>query len=320
MSLILYSKFLNFLVFFCFLLTGLCGCKRLLSSDPIILTINQKSIRSREFAEKLALKAKSFPLQSLLKKDMTDHLKKQLIQDLSMEEVIHQWAGFYRIRVSEKEVLSRLKTLKNPYPSSQIWQAFLKKNHSTEDQMKTPIRFRLLSQKVMDHITKGQITPPSLKETKAYYTQNQSSFLNPPQIQIRQIVHNHKKTLHKVREQIRKGGDFKKLARSFSTHPKKEKPEWVTKGTLDVFDQVFTLKKNQISQVLSSPYGYHIIQVLDHKKSSLMSFQQAQSTIQNHLTRMRKKAFFRKWLDKQKQKLHIRVHSSRLKQIKIKVL
>lgn len=80
------------------------------------------------------------------------------------------------------------------------------------------------------------------------------------------------KTLTKIKQQIKTGGDFSELARKHSQDPGSKDNGgdlgWANPGTfVTTFEEEMgSLKIGQISEPFSSQFGWHIIQVLDRRK------------------------------------------------------
>ena len=289
-------------------------------TNPVVLQIDSKKWTSKEFAHLLAQKINSLPKTStIVTNSFINKIKQQLIRDLVTEEIINQWAGQYHITVSVQELQTYLKNFKNDYPESRVFKSHLKKRAMNEAEWKEDIRKNLLAKKVIEHISKD-LTKPSEKEMKNYYKNNKNLFHKREQILILQIFHRQREVAHQIQQKIQQGGNFKALAKKFSQSPSSGKPEWVEKGVLEVFDTAFSLKKGQISSVLSSPYGYHLIQILDHQPAKIISFNKAKAKIQKTLTRTRQKAIFTEWLDKQSKKVHILTNQKVMEKIKIQIL
>lgn len=70
---------------------------------------------------------------------------------------------------------------------------------------------------------------------------------------------------------LQKGGDFAKLAEEYSQDPGSAKRGgelgWLQKGALvkEYEDVAFKLKKGEVSKPVKSPFGYHIIKVIDKR-------------------------------------------------------
>jgi peptidyl-prolyl cis-trans isomerase D len=89
----------------------------------------------------------------------------------------------------------------------------------------------------------------------------------------------------KVLEMVKKGGDFSKLAKQYSEDPgSKDKGGdlgWILKGqTVPEFQQVaFSLPIGQVSGLVQTQYGFHIIKVLGKETAHTKSFDEVKPTI-----------------------------------------
>lgn len=82
---------------------------------------------------------------------------------------------------------------------------------------------------------------------------------------------------------LQKGGDFAKLAEQYSQDPSSAKNGgelgWLQKGALvkEFEDVAFAMKKGEVSKPVKSPFGYHIIKVLD--KSAFFPYDSVKNDI-----------------------------------------
>lgn len=88
-----------------------------------------------------------------------------------------------------------------------------------------------------------------------------------------------------ILKQIKGGADFGKLAQQYSEDPgSKDKGGeygWMVKGqTVPNFETAaFSLKKNEISNLVKTEYGFHIIQVLDREEPKVTSFDEVKNEL-----------------------------------------
>jgi len=98
-------------------------------------------------------------------------------------------------------------------------------------------------------------------------------------------------------KQIRGGADFAKLAKENSEDPGSAQKggdlDWVTRGqTVPNFETAaFSLKPKEISNVIKTEYGYHILQVLEKEPAKLKSFDEVKDQI---ATDQKRQAVFNK--------------------------
>jgi peptidyl-prolyl cis-trans isomerase D len=94
-----------------------------------------------------------------------------------------------------------------------------------------------------------------------------------------------KKTAEDVLKQAKKGGKFEDLAKKYSEDPgSKEKGGdlgWITQGqTVPEFEKTaFGLDKGQISDLVKTQYGFHIIKVLDKETARTKTFDEVKESL-----------------------------------------
>jgi len=88
-----------------------------------------------------------------------------------------------------------------------------------------------------------------------------------------------------VLKQVKAGGDFAALAAKYSQDPgsaqKGGDVGWVIRGQMvpNFEKAVFSLKPNEISNPVTTEYGFHIVQALAHEQAHVKSFEEARPEI-----------------------------------------
>ena len=122
---------------------------------------------------------------------------------------------------------------------------------------------------------KGEV---SEEEIQRYYKENPTLFTEPQEVKIRHIVVNAEPALKEVLTKLSQGESFEKLASTYNIgHFKEDGGDlgYIRRGQLatpfaQFEDAAFSLRKRgEISEVVSTPYGYHIIRLEDLRGSSL---------------------------------------------------
>jgi peptidyl-prolyl cis-trans isomerase D len=142
---------------------------------------------------------------------------------------------------------------------------------------------------VIDEATVARSVTVPEEDLRRAYEANREMYRTPERVHVRHIL---LKTTDKPKEevpkvkaraeellkQIRSGADFAELARKHSEDPgsaaKGGDLGWVVRGqTVKAFeDTAFTLKPNQVSNVVATEYGFHILQVLEKQEARLTPF------------------------------------------------
>ena len=155
-------------------------------------------------------------------------------------------------------------------------------------------------------------------EIKAYYEGNKKEFQQPEQIKARHILVKTEDEAKAVRKELETNKDFAALAKDKSTGPSKTKGGdlgWFGRGQMvPEFEQVaFSLKKGEISDVVKTKFGYHIIKVDDKKKASEKSYEMVKKQIEDKLKQQKSKAVVDESKDKLMKKLKVEVFEDALK-------
>ena len=127
------------------------------------------------------------------------------------------------------------------------------------------------------------------EDISTYYKENQSQFEEKEQRRAKHILVKTKKEALSIHKKIRAGKNFDKLAKRYSIDPTKDNGGdlgWFTKGQLvpEFEKAVFALKrKGQVSKVVKTQYGHHIIKLTDTKVRDAISLDSIKEQIQQSL-------------------------------------
>ena len=173
--------------------------------------------------------------------------------------------------------------------------------NQTKSQYTTPDRrsFHLL---IADEAKIGANLQEDETELRNYYNQNLDRFRTPERVKVRHILIKTTDTpkeqigqleakANDLLKQIRGGADFGALARQHSDDPgSKEKGgelDWVVRGqTVPAFEQsAFSLKPKEISNIVKTEYGFHILQVLEKETANVKPFEEVRTAISSERKR-----------------------------------
>lgn len=96
----------------------------------------------------------------------------------------------------------------------------------------------------------------------SYFEEHRELYQKPARIQVRQIVVQDEARARALRKEIKEGAEFSALAQAHSAAPEASQGGLLppfSKGEMpEVFDRAFDLSLDEVSDVLESPYGFHI--------------------------------------------------------------
>lgn len=215
-------------------------------------------------------------------------------------ELLYQESQAHGIKVSNADVDAEINRSKSRFPDAQTFQAVLKSRGMTEknlrsDTQKTMAVDRLLESTIWKDV---KVTP---EQVKSFYDSNKEEFQHPAQIRVSHILIRvpegastadraaAKKRATALLDQIKAGGDFAALAHKQSEDAGSAAQGgdlgYLAKGEMDdAFEkQAFALTPGQLSDVISTPYGFDIIKVTDHRGAGYAPLSEVEERIRSVL-------------------------------------
>ncbi|WP_320152501.1 SurA N-terminal domain-containing protein [uncultured Tolumonas sp.] len=133
---------------------------------------------------------------------------------------------------------------------------------------------------------------PTDSDLKAYYQQHTDLFTEPERCKVAHILITNKddkaaqNKVNEVLAKLKSGSDFAQLAKTESADTLSARQggelDWFEKGVMDpAFEKAaFALnQKNELSAVVKSAFGYHIIKLLDKQDATVLPYDKAQQVI-----------------------------------------
>ncbi len=238
-------------------------------------------------------------------------LRDQAIGYLVQAAELEQEAKKMGLSITQKDINARFTQIEQQYykGSKKKFVAGLKKSGLTLEQFAQLQRVTLLAQKVNQKVVAGiKVTQA---DAKAYYQAHKASFIIPETREVRHILVKSKKLADQLELKLKNGAKFTTLVKKYSKDPSTASQGGkicVAHGgnsgscvqTVRQFDKVsFSLKTDQISQPVHSPYGWHIIQALTPiKPGHTESFSKVSGQIQANLLQQKQAAAWQAWLSK----------------------
>jgi len=235
---------------------------------------------------------------------------RKILDQLIANELLLQEAKAAGMTASDDEVNKQLAELKGRFPSPEKYQEELKKNGLTEADLVKQTRELMVVQKFVETKVVNDVKV-SDQDVKAFYDKNPDKLTRPERIHLRHILvkvdksasaEDKKKARAKIDDLVAKlkaGGDFAKLAEENSDDPGSKVRggdlSWVSRGQMvkPFEDAAFALKKpNELSPVVESQFGFHIIQLIEHQDAGKVPFDEVKDKIAGFLKQQQQKEKF----------------------------
>jgi parvulin-like peptidyl-prolyl isomerase len=207
------------------------------------------------------------------------------------------------VTVSDADVDKRLDELKEQFfqGDEQKYKDELEAQGLTEEQVRSDLRTRLLSEKVFEKVTSEvEVTDD---EVQAYYDDNAAQFETPASREVRHILVKTKARADQLHAQLEDGADFAKLARQFSQDPASKKDggkfDAQQGATVAPFDKVaFDLDTGELSEPVKTQFGWHIIEAVgDVQEKSTQDLSEVEDQIRDTLLEEKKNTRINEWIE-----------------------
>ena len=295
------------------------------STDPVAV-INGAPITQEAFEFETQRMIEQLARQGQVPgEEMMPQLREDVLNRMIEEELLYQDSQAKNIAVPEARVAKELAAIKERFPSEEEYKAALAGIDLSEEDLARKIsRGVAIEALIKEHVVEEVAV--SEEESRAFYDQNASMFQKPEQVKARHILikteseagdaekAKARQKLEEVREKAVAGEDFAALAQTYS-----EGPSNARGGDLGYFSRgqmvkpfeeaAFALEKEEISEIVETQFGYHIIQVTDHQPASVVDYETARVQIAERLEQEKSRRQIRDYIETLREKATIDVNS-----------
>jgi peptidyl-prolyl cis-trans isomerase C len=122
------------------------------------------------------------------------------------------------------------------------------------------------------------------EEMKQFYETNKDKFKTGEQLRTSHILVKSEQAAQDILAQLKKGANFEELARKYSVDGSAAKGGdlgWFSKGTMvpDFEQAAWNLKEGEISGIVKTQYGFHIIKVTGKRPAGIRSYEEVKDQI-----------------------------------------
>lgn len=261
--------------------------------------------------------------QQRLPPERIEQIKPRLIQQaldgLLLKTLLLQAVEAENVVVTDEEMAEAKDKFANSLPEGMSLETVLAMQNWTEEEFERNLRTDLAINKLLETHVKDT-TEPTDKELQEYYDENLEQFDAPESVSARHILiataqsdteeqkAEKKAKAEEIRQKLLDGADFAELAKEYSDCPSKARG-----GDLGTFyrgqmvqafeEAAFQQQPKEIGPVVETPFGYHIIEVLEHQQARKIGLeevkerlakglfsQKRQRAAQEYVTQLRNKA------------------------------
>jgi peptidyl-prolyl cis-trans isomerase C len=287
----------------------------------VVARVNGEDVKKSEFER--MIKTIEGRAGQPIPPDRRDEILRGALDQLVVYKLLAQECKTRGVAASDADIDAKVAELKKQFPTEDAFSKALQERGMTLDSLRSDARTDLSVNKLMD--TEVATTPgASDAEAQDFYAKNPDKFKQEEQVRASHILirvdekadaatkKKAKDEIDSVLKQARAGADFAKLAQEHS-----QDGSAAQGGDLNYFTKeqmvpafsnaAFSLKPGQISDVVTTPFGYHIIKVTDRKAARVVPFEEVSAKIKEFLGEQKKQEHANAFIDGLKKKAKIEV-------------
>ena len=253
-----------------------------------------------------------------------DEVMRDLLDQLIVHKLLQQETSARNIAVSDAEVDERLKLMKGQFTTTGDFEKALASRNMSEERVRADSRVEIAIKKLIDSETDAFLDVTD-EDVRDFYQKNQDMFKRDEAVRASHILlkvdekadesvrKKRRAEIDRLLQRARAGEDFAKLAKEHS----EDQASAVNGGDLDFFargrttrefeEAAFALKTGQMSDVVTTKYGYHIIKVTDWRPPSVAPLEGITPQVRHHLVEQRFKGKVESLIAELKKKSRIEV-------------
>ena len=279
--------------------------------NEVVLIINDEKVTSKQFRKMLVGQKKIFKVQNTqeLKLEELSWFKNRVLDEMVKKTLLAQEIAKSNITIDQNELDEILNQKREGYIEGALEKTLALEKISSDDWQNSIKNMYLTKKLIQEHVNSK--VSVSEKEMREYFDKS-DEFHKKEQVRALHIMVESEGEIREIKKEIRlKQKSFANLAKEYSLGP-----EGVQGGDLgyfeagqmpEEFDDVFKLKINKVSDIIRTPYGFHLFKVVDKVQERKMDFEESRSRIKKILLQDVQDKAFQEWFLKLKRNARINI-------------
>ena len=279
-----------------------------------VVSVNGQIITETEVAreEAMLMQRMAGRLNPQQLESMKPNIRKQAVGSLVNRTLLIQAADSEGIEVSKEAITAKEDEIKKGFESEEALNEQLKKNGMTMKEIMEEIEMGIKVEELIKKQT-AHIKEATDKDVEEFYNDNTERFKQPERVRAshvlikvgaedtEQIKSEKRRKIEKIEMDIKQGGDFAAIASEYSDCPSKKNG-----GDLGFFsrgqmvkpfeDSAFALKPGEISGVVETKFGYHVIKLNEREAARTIPLNEVRDDIADYLDRMKQQEEIKKYI------------------------
>jgi len=268
--------------------------------NAVVVSVNGKDIIQGEVEKELQNILMQYqgrvPPQQMIQ--LQPQLEKQAVESLINKQLLVEESDRQKVEASVEEIDAEVNKVSAQFETPEKFKEKLKELKLSEEKFRKDIEQNYRIEKLLK--SKMPAITVTDEDISLFYKGKPENFIVPEQIQASHILYSiepdtsdeikkeKRSELQVVLEKIKKGDDFAELARKHSDCPSKEQGgelgSFPRGAMVKAFDDVaFNLKVGEVSDVVETQFGFHIIKLIGRTEASTTPLEQVKDKISSYL-------------------------------------
>ncbi len=273
-----------------------------LNEDSVVAVVDGEEILAGPVEEILQSRLEEYKKQTgkIIPFGEESKARRMLIEQLINETVLGKAVENSGIDISDAAVEAKIAELTEKLDGEKGLQKFLEQSNYTLDAFKKDIKTDMIAQKLMAADMGETIITDA--DTEKFYNENPAEFVSPEAVDVSHILlrvspealpeekEKIKKQILKIKKEIYDGLSFEDAAKKYSECPSASNNGYIgpvpknQEGISEPFsDAAFAANVSNVTDVVESEFGYHLILVNDKIAEHKSSFEEVKDSILDYL-------------------------------------
>jgi peptidyl-prolyl cis-trans isomerase C len=270
----------------------------------VVARVNGEAISGKDLDDAVrAIAGRAGPIPA----DERDRVYRGVLDNMIGYRLMIQEAKARKITVADADVDAQVAQIRAQFPSDAQFQQALTAQRTTLEAVRNDARDGMSADKLVESEIAGKVTVKPEAVTD-FYQKNQDKFQQGPRVRASHILigipqnadaatkQQAKAKADGLLKDLKAGKDFAAAAKENSQDPGSAP----NGGDLGYFEQgqmvppfeqaAFALKPGEMSEVVETQFGYHIIKVAEKQESRVVPLEEAKGQIEEYLTQQNRHA------------------------------
>ncbi|MGF7045609.1 foldase protein PrsA [Paenibacillus sp. DS2015] len=260
------------------------------NQDEVVATVNNDNITKDELYDTLVKAGGA-----------------QTIESLIVEKLVDQEAAKGKVTVTDADLDKEVESIKKGFPSEDDFTNALAQSGMTLADLKENMELQVKMRKLLE--PKVTVTDADIKKQ---FDENKASYDTAEEVRASHILVATKAEAEAILKEIKAGGDLATIAKEKSIDPGSKDAGgdlgFFARGVMvpEFEETAFALKKDELSGIVSTTNGFHIIKLTDRKEAHTATLEEKSADIREELVTTKISEMSTTWLAELKEKATIK--------------